>query len=375
MLRRRAHKKSRRGCSECKKRHIKCDESVPQCGFCLGRKLDCMYGDSVAPATPSPKAQSPDSSSNRLLEAKLLHHYYTNTSNTVSSPSDYHQWHNLFPEAATSHAYVLDSVLAFTALHFAYLEPNSRQTWLEIGSHYNNRACSELRRVVGQVSASTLRPALVCSIYIALFANARIALLGDKIQSSHLADILQTRTLLKGCLFFHQTMENMNIRSGLRMEQYLWRDNPSENPSSPSPVVPGPTVRRMGTLVLEKFKTEPGQGNQSRFEICAIACQGLIDSMDSQYTVETQGRNLFLWPLSLDDSFMELLQTNEFPARLVFSLYALGIHFFKGFWYIGEAGYRLGRELLPLSEPVSEYWVDVTTSLRAEFEIDRAVQF
>lgn len=206
-----------------------CDEGVPQCGFCLSRKLDCMYGDSVAPATsPSPKAQSPDvPSSNRLLEARLLHHYYTDTSKTVSSPNDHYQWHTLFPEAATSHAYVLDSVLAFTALHLAYLEPNSRQTWLEIGSHYNNRACSEFRKVVGQVSASTLRPAFVCSIYIAMFAIARIALVGDKIQSSHLADVLQTRTLLKGCLFFHQAMENMNIRSGLRMESYLVQDSPS----------------------------------------------------------------------------------------------------------------------------------------------------
>lgn len=131
----------------------------------------------------------------------------------------------------------------------------------------------------------------------------------------------------------------------------------------------------MGALVLEKFQTEPVQRSQSRFEVCTTACRSLIDGMDAKFTVESQGRNLFLWPLSLGDSFLELLQAKEFPARLVFSLYALGLHFFKGFWYIGDAGYRLGRELLPLSEPVSEYWVDVATCIRAEFEIDRSVQF
>ncbi|KAK1139889.1 hypothetical protein N8T08_011050 [Aspergillus melleus] len=331
-----------------------------------------MYGDSVVPAqSPSPTPQSHDASSNRLLEAKLLHHYYTSTSNSVSSPDDYHQWHNVFPEAATAHAYVLDSVLAFTALHLAYLEPNSRQTWLEVGSHYNNKACSEFRKVVGHVSTSTLWPALVCSIYIALFAIARIALVGHKIQSSHLADVLQTRTLLQGCLFFHDAMESLNMRSGIMTESQLSRDTPQRD-DRPLPVVPGPTICRMAALILGKLRTEPVQ---PRFEVCRVACQTLIDGMDSKYTVETQGRNVFLWPLSFNDSFMGLLQAKEFPARLVFSLYALGLHFFNGFWYIGDAGYRLGRELLPLSEPVSEYWVDVTASIRAEFEVDRAVQF
>lgn len=191
-----------------------------------------MYGDSVAPAkSPSPKAPSSDVSSNRLLEAKLLHHYYTNTSNTISSEHEYHQWHTIFPEVATSNSYVLDSVLGITALHLAHLEPNSRQTWLDIGLYYNHRACSEFRQVVGQISAPTLRPALVCSIYIALFAIARIALLGSRLDSSRVADVLQTRTLLKGCLFFHQAMENMNIRSGLMMESCLRSGSPAENAS------------------------------------------------------------------------------------------------------------------------------------------------
>lgn len=130
----------------------------------------------------------------------------------------------------------------------------------------------------------------------------------------------------------------------------------------------------MGALILEKFQTEPVQYSQSRFEICTTACRNLLDGTDNKYTIETQGRNLFLWPLSLDDSFQDLLHAKEFSARLVFSLYALGLHFFKGFWYIGDAGYQLCRELLPLSEPVSEYWVDVAASIRGEFEIDRSVQ-
>ncbi|KAK4195224.1 hypothetical protein QBC40DRAFT_186336 [Triangularia verruculosa] len=42
MMRRR-HKKSRRGCLECKKRHIKCDETRPRCINCTTVERDCQY--------------------------------------------------------------------------------------------------------------------------------------------------------------------------------------------------------------------------------------------------------------------------------------------------------------------------------------------
>ncbi|KAK3986999.1 hypothetical protein QBC44DRAFT_246956 [Cladorrhinum sp. PSN332] len=40
---RRSHKKSRNGCSRCKARRIKCDESLPKCSRCTKMNLSCQY--------------------------------------------------------------------------------------------------------------------------------------------------------------------------------------------------------------------------------------------------------------------------------------------------------------------------------------------
>ena len=41
--RRRSHKKSKRGCSMCKRRHVRCDESVPRCFNCIKGNRVCNY--------------------------------------------------------------------------------------------------------------------------------------------------------------------------------------------------------------------------------------------------------------------------------------------------------------------------------------------
>ena len=46
---RRTHKKSRAGCSRCKRRHIKCDEIRPICANCSIANLECEYATQCAP--------------------------------------------------------------------------------------------------------------------------------------------------------------------------------------------------------------------------------------------------------------------------------------------------------------------------------------
>ncbi|KAF9878776.1 Upc2 protein [Colletotrichum karsti] len=44
---RRAHRKSRNGCKECKRRHVKCDETRPTCVNCATAERHCSYLDSL----------------------------------------------------------------------------------------------------------------------------------------------------------------------------------------------------------------------------------------------------------------------------------------------------------------------------------------
>ncbi|KAM7192989.1 hypothetical protein V8F33_008037 [Rhypophila sp. PSN 637] len=63
---RRSHKKSRAGCLECKRRHIKCDEGRPVCRLCTmaERETYCSYGPQVPAARETPSVKSSTSTAN-----------------------------------------------------------------------------------------------------------------------------------------------------------------------------------------------------------------------------------------------------------------------------------------------------------------------
>ncbi|KAF6835780.1 Sterol uptake control protein 2-like protein 9 [Colletotrichum plurivorum] len=57
---RRSHTKSRKGCETCKRRHIRCDESFPQCRNCTKHKIRCPYNEMPVPEDRSTTPDKPD---------------------------------------------------------------------------------------------------------------------------------------------------------------------------------------------------------------------------------------------------------------------------------------------------------------------------
>ncbi|KAJ5947479.1 hypothetical protein N7466_000494 [Penicillium verhagenii] len=242
MVTRRSHKKSRNGCTKCKERHIKCDEGVPKCENCVSRRLQCLYvpvrpggGEpSAGYAGTSPEANhSPapaDSDGNgmllnkRLVETKLLHHYYTNTCLTIGT--DEHSlavWQVSLPELATSNEHVLESLLAFTALHLAYLEPNRRLGWTNLALEYSSKAYSGLANIISRLSPSTAPSAFACSVFILLSSMAQHGALGITTGPTYLSEALRLKKLIHGCEAFYRAVQFFGVQE--RVVSY----NPEQN--------------------------------------------------------------------------------------------------------------------------------------------------
>ena len=59
---RRAHRKSRAGCTTCRQKRVKCDEKHPACTYCVRRKIDCSYESSPTADRRDSGQSSPDAS-------------------------------------------------------------------------------------------------------------------------------------------------------------------------------------------------------------------------------------------------------------------------------------------------------------------------
>ncbi|BCS01635.1 Zn(II)2Cys6 transcription factor [Aspergillus luchuensis] len=114
---RRSHQKSRSGCRNCKRRHIKCDELRPQCSNCMNHSVNCDYSASTGidrqslsarasrstlPAKPDrlinwifvpslyqspPKTPSPDSIARSVTPTSTSAQYSPSSSSSRSTPS------------------------------------------------------------------------------------------------------------------------------------------------------------------------------------------------------------------------------------------------------------------------------------------------
>ncbi|KAK4158328.1 hypothetical protein C8A00DRAFT_39310 [Chaetomidium leptoderma] len=162
----RPHRKSRAGCSICKRRKVKCDEQKP-CSNCVGFGLPCdlvsdgarLEYDTASASDPAPRrgrgrprkiwtsateppatASSPPSTTSapeslaavdvgaapaiNLDNAELLLHFVSTTAETLAGGESLNMrefWARNAPHIGLSHKFVLNFVLASAAFHLAYL--------------------------------------------------------------------------------------------------------------------------------------------------------------------------------------------------------------------------------------------------------------
>ncbi|KAK9441958.1 C6 zinc finger protein [Metarhizium brunneum] len=109
-LERRGHTKSRRGCYNCKRRRIKCQETRPACGHCVKTGLKCEY-PSMPQITHQPHHQVPLFS---LQDMRFFQHFLTQC--YPHHPLKQEEiWTHEIPCIAHNHEFLMHAILGFAA--------------------------------------------------------------------------------------------------------------------------------------------------------------------------------------------------------------------------------------------------------------------
>ncbi|GAB7366758.1 hypothetical protein MBLNU230_g0712t1 [Neophaeotheca triangularis] len=121
-------KKSRRGCTHCKRRRVKCDEQAP-CSNCTRRGEQC----SLATFSPASEAEAAtafnEGSVDWMQDLSLMNHFTAKTCLTIFAGRQdiLELWKTYIPQTATSHPSLMHAILTLAALHQAYLHPTPRE--------------------------------------------------------------------------------------------------------------------------------------------------------------------------------------------------------------------------------------------------------
>ncbi|KUJ09540.1 uncharacterized protein LY89DRAFT_740625 [Mollisia scopiformis] len=212
MKKRISHNKSRNGCQNCKKRHVKCDEQGPPCAACIARDFTstCSYktsppaqdaGSSVVSTSTSnsetqnstPIVKKHTFDSRRLLELELMHRWSTKTYESLCSvPEDYHYLQIEVPRGALRHDFLLHGVFAITALEMALSgDPAKSPEYICIAMEYYDWASESFRAALCSVTSENQH-----YLYIFAIAATIINLAMPDENGNHLGGMLKRMVVL-----------------------------------------------------------------------------------------------------------------------------------------------------------------------------------
>jgi hypothetical protein len=198
---RRSHTKSRKGCDTCKRRHIRCDESFPQCRNCTKHKIRCPYNDvqvpdadrSTTPDKPdlmwTPQIEAtiaewqktgifpfpamdiytaPNPALYTLEDLRLIHHVASLYDKLAAiDANNFTLWTRYIPtllRIGATTPYVMNALLAFSAMHIAFLTDCPL-----VGSmafEHKGVALSGLHEAIGSFSRETSDAILAASLVL-----------------------------------------------------------------------------------------------------------------------------------------------------------------------------------------------------------------
>lgn len=202
---RRHHSKSRRGCANCKKRRVKCDETHPKCHNCEHMGLECSFLESTKPgstdAADKPTHTTADTSDPRsdamniarqlyldsrgasaidMVGIKGFYHYTTVVwrSITAAGISNDQIWGTDVPQLAFEYPYLMHAILTFSSTHLSQIDTDqARAKVFEAAvTVHRGEALRLLREAVQQVNAENIDALVAAAILMILdsFANASL---------------------------------------------------------------------------------------------------------------------------------------------------------------------------------------------------------
>ncbi|CAF3655069.1 unnamed protein product [Fusarium graminearum] len=373
---RRRHRKSRLGCMECKRRHIKCDERQPICGNCIVSERPCSFPSprphQSCPVTPTLSVTNHGPKYPKLEPLSL------STGSPVQGATDFHNNVNIqhmellinfsvdipLPDidetlqasftklvlnVGLDAPYLLYQTLASSARHLAIVKPSLSPKYLRQATELQHTSIEKFNSLNFRIDDSNCVPALLFSSFLA-----------RDMLTSTLAAVRQSQDF---SLFFHQYIQYIHVQRGVHaigtstwpflMQSELrslliWGSRLSEL---------SPQGRELSELIASI--TENSALDKEAREACITSVQYLQVGLD--YLLSSKSRKIgiqmvFNWAVLIPTRYIELLTSREPQALVILGHYAVLLHLCKDVWQVGDSGRYV---LAGIVTELSSKWVQL----------------
>ncbi|RSM08239.1 hypothetical protein CDV31_008247 [Fusarium ambrosium] len=379
---RRAHRKSRNGCSVCKQRHMKCDESRPICLNCKISNRQCVYASSsfsplpeesspdthTSPASCDPPYGTPNSdtpglvppnllsavtptsnpSSDRSFEGisstynpplergdlfdlnhlALLHHIETSIADMLLGDSFGHNLVNDIIKYALASPYLMNQLLAISALHLSK-SGSAQELYLQQATTLQTRAVALFNEAREEISETT------CVSMFLFSSLLGVHVLCDTLHGprEHLGAVLDRfvryLSIQRGVRAVTGQSWSMIKRSGIG--DFLQRVEDAIPPGSDSTGETDP---------LSRMINESGLGSAS-VDAYRKTTSTLQQAFSIHHQLRKRGRRFdaaLMFCVTLNEEYIDLLSQRQPEALVILAFYAVLLHWNRDAWVLGDGG-------------------------------------
>ncbi|KAK9447013.1 uncharacterized protein V1518DRAFT_422684 [Limtongia smithiae] len=355
---RRKHKKSKNGCSQCKRRHLKCDEQRPKCITCATANFSCSF-ESEAPRQPSTGAQSvtvsisaylsrsynphensnegilvPETADINPLHMELFYHFMTNVANWFYMDNEQDiTFPNVLVPAAWEHPFLMYELFALSASHLSERRYAKSSYYLQIASSYHVTALSGLKTALENVDITNCKAVLFASHLIAIHSFRDTFALAS------------TGALFSS--FQQRFVECMSLLRGVRTVISPWWAALLDSDIGPV-IVSARRKREVAaaregseTALLKNLVLSADISEHSR-EIYRATVNEL--QVEFNYILSVGESNLnsihlvFTWLMTASREFLVLLEEQRPEALIILAYYGVILHQYRSVWPIRDSG-------------------------------------
>ncbi|KAH7126450.1 hypothetical protein B0J13DRAFT_454640 [Dactylonectria estremocensis] len=366
MIARRTHRKSRLGCSECKKRHIKCDESRPVCLNCSRTGRECSF----VHLTPSVPVQSPTPSSPasqirseptsdyiddppvNMVQMELLAHFMScptlgfievlPKASDLISPSK-------FVQEALGCDYLMNELLAFSARHLATLRPEKSPFYLYHASNLQTHALSLF------TSAHAVPNKNNCTHILFFSWLLGIHLLCDVPTARSQDDILER---FLHCFELFRGIRVVTIGAWKFLLESEYQKIFKDGAAAANNVSAGSHTSSLLALVRDSLGMDEAQKTGCEEAIARLQWVFEVhDRTGPEEVIWHSAQVALSWPLTVTPEFLQCLQARRPEALLVLAHFAVILSWCKSSWIFGPVGSQLLDGIVSSLGPGWERWL------------------
>ncbi|KAI5921684.1 hypothetical protein F4810DRAFT_329654 [Camillea tinctor] len=371
-MKRRSHKKSRGGCLECRRRHIKCDETQGACVNCITAERHCQYRGQSTPSTTSPTnnedddvsrpavvasspgfiadlQESPGDPAVNLDHMELLIHFSSAAAiPEIERRGDARHATDFILKKSLEAPYLLHQVLAISARHLSVVNMSKAAFYHHMATQLQTRSISLFKASQLHVDSSNCVPMLVYS-----------AMLGRHL----LADVLanQTTDLIS---FLESFVQYVRLHRGVRAiasgNWTLIQDSelqPFIKWGSPPRDLTGKGSECDG---LKRLLVEQSHLDEASLDACRATVdifQVGFDELNNPSPERSPYSLVFNWTLMGPVEFFQLLERRQPEAIAIMGYYAILLHRGRHIWQISDGGIRLLRSVSQYLGPAFDPWL------------------